>query len=308
MRYGLILIFLVASVSFLRGEDPAPPTPCAKNVSFAIAEGGQPVPAIPKFTTKWLGGKSRRDNYSKICFSQVPSSSLTNYLIVFSTSAKVFEGLRAAAHTYKSAGGASLSSYGGTWSYSYTGVTPPPSTDSLELKRDDKPKSLEARSFDQSGKMVAHYSLDALHSREKLLEQALTDIIRDAPAPGDKKSIASQMPVYYVNCDVDAPPASLAMAPPPSASTAPPAASPSKPPPPPPPKPELDVWSSPVGADIFLDGEYVGKTPSVLTPAAGEHTISLRKKDFGIWQHRITVTPGKRRVGTYLEQKVLALQ
>ena len=71
---------------------------------------------------------------------------------------------------------------------------------------------------------------------------------------------------------------------------------------------ELDIWSNPPGADIFLDGGYVGTTPTTLSVHVGEHTVSLRKKNFAIWQRRISVTPGKRKVAAYLEQKILNLQ
>ena len=64
---------------------------------------GQPVPAIPKFALKWLEGKSQRQHYSTICFSQIPSPSLPNYIIVFSTSEDAFEGLTPSAHTYTTA-------------------------------------------------------------------------------------------------------------------------------------------------------------------------------------------------------------
>ena len=57
-----------------------------------------------------------------------------------------------------------------------------------------------------------------------------------------------------------------------------------------------------------MDGEFVGQTPHTLVVTPGEHTINLRKKDFGIWQRRIVVVPGKRKIGATLEQKVLNLQ
>jgi hypothetical protein len=108
-----------------------------------------------------------------------------------------------------------------------------------------------------------------------------------------------------VNCDVDAPPASPPVNPAAEARTE--TASVTPPKPAPPPDPKLEIWSSPVGADIFLDGGFVGKTPYSVSVSEGVHTISLRKKDFGIWQRRLDVNAGTRRVGGYLEQKVLEL-
>ena len=64
----------------------------------------------------------------------------------------------------------------------------------------------------------------------------------------------------------------------------------------------LEFWSSPMGADIFLDGAYVGKTPYSLTVPPGEHTITMRKKDFGTWQRKMQIacgqTQGRRVSGT----------
>jgi PEGA domain len=71
---------------------------------------------------------------------------------------------------------------------------------------------------------------------------------------------------------------------------------------------ELDIWSSPAGADIFLDGGYVGKTPYSLVVPRGEHTVTLRKKDFGTWQRKVLVDAGQRRVGANLEQKTATLE
>lgn len=312
MRYSLTLVTLLVSVTFGWGQTPTSEG-CAKNVSFAIAENGQPVPAIPKFTLKWIGGKSRQQEFSKLCFSQVPSATQTNYIVVFSTNPNAFDGLKASAHTYKSAtqvheGNAAVNSYGGTWSYAYTGAAPAATTNTLELKLDDKPKSLQVRAFDQSGRTVSQGSLETFSSREKLLEKILADIGKDSPPPESRKPFASPLSVYYVNCDVDGQPVSPGLDPPPAAHLPPAPPPPVATSPPPPPKPQLDIWSSPAGADVFLDGEYVGKTPYSAAVAPGEHTIDLRKKNFAIWQRKIQAMAGTRRIGGNLEQKVLDLQ
>ena len=311
MRYSLTLVTLLVSVTFGWGQ-AATSEGCAKNVSFAVAENGQPVPAIPKFTLKWLGGKSRQQEFGSLCFSQVPSVTQTNYIVVFSTNPNAFDGLKASAHTYKSSpqaheGNAAVNSSGGTWSYSYTGAAPP-ATNSLELKLDDKPKTLQVRAFDQSGRIVSQGSLAAFSSREKLLEKILTDIRKDSTPPESRKPFASPLSVYYVNCDVDGQPVSPGLDPPPAAHLPPAPPPPVAAAPPPPPKPQLDIWSSPEGADVFLDGEYVGKTPYSAAVSAGEHTIDLRKKNFAIWQRKIQAMAGTRRIGGNLEQKVLDLQ
>jgi hypothetical protein len=70
----------------------------------------------------------------------------------------------------------------------------------------------------------------------------------------------------------------------------------------------LNFWSSPAGADIFVDGAYVGKTPYSFVVEPGQHAIALRKKDFGTWQRNVVVDAGQRKVGANLEQKSLGLQ
>ena len=296
-------------------EAQAPPSRggCSKNVSFAVAENGQPVPDIPKFTVKWLDGKSRKEHFANVCFSQIPSANRTNYIVVFSTTESAFEGLKPTAHTYTSTGQGgnntgAIASYGGTWDYAYTGVAPPPTTDTLDLRRDDKPKQLDVRAFDQSGRSIAHYNLAKFSSRDKLLEQVISDIAADSPPPESRKAITSPMSIYYINCNVDNSGTSAAGDPAAAAAAAPKAAAPAAAQAPPPAPPMLDIWSSPSGADIFIDGNFVGKTPASITVPPGEHTINLRKKDFGIWQRKILAAPGTRRVGAPLEQKILNLQ
>lgn len=308
MRYPCALVLLLSSVTFVWGQTSTS-VGCGKNVTFAIAESGQPVPAIPKFTLKWLGSKTRQENYSGLCFSQVPSTSQINYIVLFSTNPNAFDGLEASAHTYKTSP-QSNSSSGGSWSYAYTGAAPTATTPTLDLKRDDKPKALEVRAFDQTGRTVARANLSSYGSREKLLEKVLSDILKDAPPPESRKSVASQLSVYYVNCDVDGQPVSPSLD---SANatlkeakaTAP---VPTAPTPPPQPKPQFQIWSYPAGADVFLDGAYVGQTPYAAEVAPGPHTIDLRKKNFAIWQRKIQATNGTRRIGGNLEQKILDLQ
>ena len=314
MRYWVALASLIVIANPAMGQQPsgAPAAACTRNVSFAVAEAGQPVPAIPKFAAKWMDNKSRRQQYANVCFSQIPSANLANYIVVFSTNESSFQGLKPSAQTYTTANqpkdaASDVASYGGTWSYAYTGVAPPPTTDTFDLKRDDKPKSVDVRAYDQTGRVVSRRTLAAAGSRDKLLEQVLADITGDSQPAAGKKGFVAPLSVYYVNCNVPDQPPSPGM-PETAAATPPPApaATPNKPPPPP--DPVLEIWSSPSGADVFLDGDFVGRTPYTATVAPGEHTINLRKKDFGIWQRKITAVPGKRKVGATLEQKVLVLQ
>jgi hypothetical protein len=317
-----IIIFLLGTAVLACGQTtPATaPAGCSKNVSFAIAEGGQPVPAIPKFAVKWIDKMSHQPD-KVLCFSQIPSSTLSNYLVIFSSSEAMFDGLTPSAHTYTSTKGgpgdaSMVSSYGGTWSYSYVGMPPPTTTTSLDLRRDDKPKSLFVRAYNQQGRVISKNSLGGFFSKEKVLEYVFASILGDTASPQKQKPVAVPLSVYYVNCDVDSPPVETASEVPPTSAApagATPPVTPSKdipketPMPKAAPKAVLDIWSQPAGADISLDGGYIGKTPHSLTVSPGEHTIVLHKQDFGSWQRRMQVDSGEHQVGAYLEQKTLSL-
>lgn len=284
---------------------------CGKNVSFAVAEGGQPVPAIPKFAVKWLESKAPRQHYSNLCFSQIPSASLPNYVVVFSTSDAPFEGLTPSAHTYTTAAPAhmntaALTSSGGTWTYAYSGSAPPATTDTLSLRKDDKPKDLVARAYDQAGRVVSKVSLASISSRDKLIEKVLSDIIADTPHQMAKSAVPSPFPVYYVNCDIDAPTASPPVNGAPAAARTETASAAVKPAPAP--DPQINLWSDPGGADAFVDGAFVGKTPYTMSVTQGDHTITLRKHGYGVWQRKLYVSGASRKIGGSLEIKELDLK
>jgi PEGA domain len=50
------------------------------------------------------------------------------------------------------------------------------------------------------------------------------------------------------------------------------------------------IKSTPDGADITVDGKFVGSTPSTLRLAIGDHTISIKKSGFTIWTRAMTVS------------------
>ncbi len=52
------------------------------------------------------------------------------------------------------------------------------------------------------------------------------------------------------------------------------------------------VKSVPDGAEIIVDGKFVGSTPSTLHLAPGDHTISLQRAGYKAWQRTMTVNPG----------------
>jgi PEGA domain len=54
----------------------------------------------------------------------------------------------------------------------------------------------------------------------------------------------------------------------------------------------LVIESTPPGADIEIDGSFVGNTPSTISVAPGAHQIAIKKKGFADWNRQLNVTGG----------------
>jgi PEGA domain len=63
---------------------------------------------------------------------------------------------------------------------------------------------------------------------------------------------------------------------------------------------QLDIASTPAGADIEIDGKFVGNTPSSINVAPGDHEISVKKSGFAVWTRKMAVTPGHINVNAEL--------
>jgi hypothetical protein len=61
------------------------------------------------------------------------------------------------------------------------------------------------------------------------------------------------------------------------------------------------VESTPPGADIEVDGGFVGSTPSTVTVTPGTHQITLQRKGFADWSRQLNVTSGNVRLNAELE-------
>jgi len=55
---------------------------------------------------------------------------------------------------------------------------------------------------------------------------------------------------------------------------------------------EVDISSQPVGADIEVDGKFVGSTPSTVSLGTGDHDVSVKKSGFQTWNRKISVSGG----------------
>ena len=64
---------------------------------------------------------------------------------------------------------------------------------------------------------------------------------------------------------------------------------------------QLEVSSTPDGADIEIDGNFVGSTPSTVGVAAGPHQLSVKKAGFKPWERKITVSSGHIKIDATLE-------
>src|SRR5258708_21241713 len=55
---------------------------------------------------------------------------------------------------------------------------------------------------------------------------------------------------------------------------------------------KLQLESNPGGADIEVDGSFVGNTPSDVQVAEGEHTVTVKKPGFMNWDRKLKVSAG----------------
>ena len=65
----------------------------------------------------------------------------------------------------------------------------------------------------------------------------------------------------------------------------------------------LEVGSAPPGADIEVDGAFVGNTPSTITVAPGSHQVTVKKKGFIDWTKTLNVTGGTIHLNAELNQQ-----
>lgn len=66
---------------------------------------------------------------------------------------------------------------------------------------------------------------------------------------------------------------------------------------------KLQVESSPPGADIEVDGSFVGNTPSDVQVAEGEHSVVVKKTGFKDWERKLKVSAGSNvHLNAELEQ------
>ena len=55
---------------------------------------------------------------------------------------------------------------------------------------------------------------------------------------------------------------------------------------------KIQLESNPIGADIEVDGSFVGNTPSDVQISEGEHTITIKKAGFKDWERKMKLSGG----------------
>lgn len=65
---------------------------------------------------------------------------------------------------------------------------------------------------------------------------------------------------------------------------------------------QLSVSSNPAGADIEVDGNFVGNTPSTIDVASGEHTVVVKKAGYKDWSRTLKVTGGTVNLSVEFEK------
>ena len=66
---------------------------------------------------------------------------------------------------------------------------------------------------------------------------------------------------------------------------------------------KIQLESNPTGADIELDGRFVGNTPSNVQVAEGDHTVTVKKAGCKDWERKMKVNGGSNiRLNADLEK------
>lgn len=63
----------------------------------------------------------------------------------------------------------------------------------------------------------------------------------------------------------------------------------------------LSLSSTPDRAEIDIDGQFMGETPSILEVSPGEHSISIRKDGYKLWERKTKLVVGQITLNAELE-------
>lgn len=71
---------------------------------------------------------------------------------------------------------------------------------------------------------------------------------------------------------------------------------------------KVQITSQPSGADIEVDGSFVGNSPSTLSLTAGEHVITIKKGGYKDWERKIKISTGDVTLNPELEKLQQAVE
>ena len=57
----------------------------------------------------------------------------------------------------------------------------------------------------------------------------------------------------------------------------------------------MTITSEPSGAEIEIDGEFIGNTPTTVTAKQGKVVVKLKKAGFQPWERTLTLNGGDKR-------------
>jgi hypothetical protein len=60
-------------------------------------------------------------------------------------------------------------------------------------------------------------------------------------------------------------------------------------------KPQLTITSEPAGAEIEIDGEFIGNTPTTVAAKQGKVVVKVKKAGFQPWERTLTLSGGDKR-------------
>lgn len=63
----------------------------------------------------------------------------------------------------------------------------------------------------------------------------------------------------------------------------------------------LEISSTPAGADIEIDGSFVGNTPSSIGVTSGDHIIKLTKSGYAKWERKLKTSSGAVKISPVLD-------
>jgi hypothetical protein len=65
----------------------------------------------------------------------------------------------------------------------------------------------------------------------------------------------------------------------------------------------ISITSTPPGADLEVDGKFIGNTPSSMKLVSGDHAIKVTKKGYKGWERNLTASGGSVNLNAELEQE-----